>query len=134
MTGLGQGIDAYNRVYPYYAFAAIVSPHSHNLFIQVFVELGIAGLIVFIGVLACYFRVMVNFLRRAAEFRLRVVAAAMIAAVIGFLFQGIFDHVFYNYRVMLVFFIFIGLGMSFAKVHSHPAEKKDIRVVEGYHD
>ena len=124
MIGLGQGIDAYNRVYPFYAFAAIVSPHSHNLFIQIFVEMGIVGLVVFIGVLACFFRVMVNFLRRTHEFRLRVVAAAMIAAVIGFLFQGIFDHVFYNYRVMLIFYIFLGLGMAFARIHS-PAVKND---------
>jgi len=117
MIGLGQGIDAYNRVYPYYAFAAIVSPHSHNLFIQIFVEMGIVGLLVFIAVLACFFRTMVNFLRNATEFRLQVVAAAMIAAAIGFLFQGIFDHVFYNYRVMLTFYIFVGLGMAFARVH-----------------
>jgi len=135
MTGLGQGIDAYNRVYPYYAFAAIVSPHSHNLFIQIFVELGLVGLIVFIVVLACFFRTMVNFLRRATDFRLRVVAAAMISAVIGFLFQGIFDHVFYNYRVMLVFFLFIGLGMAFAKIHS-PVEEKILvpGMVRGYND
>ena len=117
MVGLGQGIDAYNSVYPYYAFAAIVSPHSHNLFIQIFVEMGIVGLLVFIGVLACFFRAMVNFLRNTNEFRLQVVAAAMIAAAIGFLFQGIFDHVFYNYRVMLTFYIFIGLGLAFARVH-----------------
>jgi len=114
MIGLGQGIEAYNVVYPYYAFAAIVSPHTHNLFMQVFVELGIVGLVVFIGVLACFFRVMANFLRRSTNFGDKVIAAAMVAAVIGFLFQGIFDYVFYNYRVQLVFYIFLGLGIAFA--------------------
>lgn len=134
MIGLGQGIDAYNRVYPYYAFAAIVSPHSHNLFIQIFVEMGIVGLIVFIGVLACFFRIMANFLRRTTDFGQRVMAAAMIAAVIGFLFQGIFDHVFYNYRVMLIFYIFIGLSMAFAKVHGADIGKEKDSIVKGYHD
>ena len=117
MTGIGQGIGAYNMVYPYYALAAVVSPHSHNLFLQIFVELGIVGLVVFICILACFFRTMVNFMRHATEFRLRVMGGAMIAAVIGFLFQGIFDYVFYNYRVQLTFYIFIGLCMAFAKVY-----------------
>jgi putative inorganic carbon (HCO3(-)) transporter len=121
MSGLGQGIEAYNHVYPFYGFAAVPAPHSHNLFIQIFVELGIVGLLVFIGLLACFFRTMVNFLRRKTELRLRIMAAAIISAVIGFLFQGIFDYVFYNYRVLLSFYIFLGIAIAFAKVY----EKND---------
>ena len=65
---------------------------------------------------------MVNFMRHATEFRLRVMGGAMIAAVIGFLFQGLFDYVFYNYRVQLTFYIFIGLCMAFTKVYGKASD------------
>lgn len=118
MIGLGQGAEAFNRVYPFYALAASVAEHAHNTFLQMAIELGVLGLLVFIGFLACFFRMMANFLRRATDFRHRVVVAAMTAAVIGFLLQGVFDHVFYNFRVLLTFYVFVGLGMAFISVYS----------------
>ena len=116
LTGVGQGIDAYNAVYPYYAFNAVVAPHSHNLFLQVFVETGIAGLFAFIGFIAWFFRTQARFLRRVSDFRLKAISAAFVAAAVGFLFEGIFDYVFYNYRVMLIFFVFLGLAQAFVRV------------------
>jgi len=117
MSGIGQGAEAFNRIFPYYAPAATFAEHSHNLILQIMLELGIVGLIVFIGVLACYFKIMVNFMRRQTELRLRMMAAAMISAVIGFLSQGMMDYVFYNFRLLLVFYIFLGLGIAFAKIY-----------------
>ena len=118
MGGVGQGIEAYNAVYPFYSLAAIYSPHSHSLYIQYLVEVGLFGFLIFIVMLACFFRTMANFLRRTKDFGQRIMAAAMVAAVIGFLFQGVTDFVFYNYRVLLAFYIFIGICIAFARVHS----------------
>jgi putative inorganic carbon (HCO3(-)) transporter len=115
-VGLGQGIDAYNKVYPYYGFNAVVAPHSHNLFLQIFVETGILGLLVFLGLLAAFFRTMTVYLRKERDWRKKTVAMAMMAGVVGFLFQGIFDYVFYNNRVMLIFYIYLGLGTAFAGI------------------
>ena len=115
MAGLGQGIEAYNRAYPFYSFAAVPSPHSHNLFLQVFLETGIIGLIVFLGVLACFFRTQFSFIRNTGDTRRKILSAALTAGAIGFLLQGMFDHVFYNYRVMLFFFIYIGIANSLAE-------------------
>ena len=112
MAGLGQGIEAYNQVYPFYAFAAVPSPHAHNLFLTVFLETGIVGLVVFLAVLACFFRTQLSFIRRTSDIKRKIMSAALTAAVVGFLFQGMFDHVFYNYRVMLTFFIFIGIAQG----------------------
>ena len=41
---------------------------------------------------------------------------ALGAGVCGFLFQSLFDYTFYNYRVMAVFFMVIGIAMSFKYV------------------
>ena len=136
--GVGQGEMAFNRVYTYYSLGAIFTPHSHNLFLQIFIETGIVGLLVFIGVLACFYRAQVNFLRRVKELRLRVFSAALIAAVTGFLAQGAFDYNFYNYRVMLTFFLFIGIGIAFTRVATPGYEAdtapRESEWVTGYHD
>ena len=124
MSGLGQGAEAFNRVFPFYALAASVAEHAHNTFLQMAIELGILGLVIFIGFLACFFRMTANFLRQSKDFKHRVMAAAMIAAVIGFLLQGVFDHVFYNFRVLLAFYIFIGLAMAYIKIYT-PAKTKE---------
>ena len=140
-VGVGQGEYAFNRVYIFYSLGATFTPHSHNLFLQIFIEMGIVGILVFIGVLACFYRAHANFLRRVKEFRLRVMSAAMIAGVTGFLVQGIFDHAFYNYRVMLTFFIFLGLGIAFTRIVGSESEAAEMdgtakksEWVLGYHD
>ena len=111
MTGIGQGMGAYQRAMPMYAFAGVSAAHTHNIFMQIFVETGLVGLIVFVGVLACFFRGQFVFMRRDdAEKRRQVLAAAITAGVVGFLVQGMFDYPFHNYSVMLVFFLFLGIG------------------------
>ena len=43
-TGIGVGESAFDRIYPYYSFAGIEkAPHAHNLFLQLFIEVGIPG-------------------------------------------------------------------------------------------
>jgi len=139
-VGVGQGEYAFNSVYMYYSLGAIFTPHSHNLFLQIFAETGIVGIFMFIGVLACFFRAQANFLRRVTEFRLRVMSAAMVAAVTGFLVQGVFDYAFYNYRVMLAFYLFIGLGIAFTRAAAPAAAEESTTLtpssewVKGYHD
>ena len=41
-----------------------------------------------------------------------IICAAVIAGLFGFLLQGMFDYVWYNYRVFLMFWIFIGMGIA----------------------
>ena len=116
ISGLGQGIGAYNVVYPYYAFNDVTAPHSHNLFLQVFVELGIFGLIVFLVLLLTFFRTMLRLYGRTRNKKTKAFLAGFIAAASAFLLQGMFDYVFYNYRVMLTFFVFMGIGCAMVNV------------------
>ena len=140
-VGVGQGEYAFNRVYTYYSLGAIFTPHSHNLFLQIFLETGIVGFLVFIGFLACFFRAHANFIRRAKELRLKIFSASFVAAAVGFLAQGMFDYNFYNYGVRLTFFLFIGIGIAFTRVAApgdspvqDDLEPRESEWVKGYHD
>ena len=116
-TGIGQGSGAFSQVYPFYSLAATPTIHSHNLFLQMAIELGVMGLVVFVLLMACYFRLMANFFQRATELRQKFLAAVFIAAPLGVLLQGLFDHVFFSFRVILAFYIFMGIGIAFYKLH-----------------
>ena len=116
MIGVGQGSDAFRRVYSFYALAATPTWHTHNLYLQLAAEIGVLGLVVFMLLLACYFRAMANFFVRASCMRHRFLAAVFIAAPLGILLQGLFDHVFFNYSVLLSFYVFLGIGLACSKV------------------
>ena len=116
MIGVGQGRDAFRRVYSFYSLAGTPTQHTHNVFLQIASEIGVLGLIVFIGLLACYFRAMANFYVRASSVRHKFLAAVFIAAPLGILLQGLFDHVFFNYSVLLSFYVFLGIGLACSKV------------------
>ena len=115
-SGLGQGIEAYNVVYPYYAFSDVTAPHSHNLYLQVFTELGIFGLIAFLLMILTFFRTLLKLFYKTRNTKTKSFLAALFAAAAAFLMQGMFDYVFYNYRVMLTFFIFMGIGGAMVNI------------------
>jgi len=109
--GIGLGEAAFQKVYPKYALNAIVAPHAHNLYLQIMLEMGIAGLLTFAAAIFCFIHSCVRAMHKAA-FLSKLLIVSIMAGVIGFLFQGIFDYVWYNYRVVLLFFMTLGIGMS----------------------
>lgn len=49
LTGIGIGEGAWDRLYPIYAYQGVESaPHAHNLFLQIWLELGLAGILAFV--------------------------------------------------------------------------------------
>ena len=110
-SGVGPGEAAWAQVYPAYAFHTIVSPHSHNLFLQIMVDAGAPGLAVFLGVLYQYFKASFATLRRTVQGAQRILVIAGIASVVGFLVQAMTDYTFYNYRVMLFFWSVLAIGV-----------------------
>ena len=114
ISGIGMGTEAFTAVYPFYSYNGIVAPHSHNLFLQILVESGILGIAIF-GIILCFFlkRMMTGYqLAGGKGTALATLICAISAGVCGFLVQGLFDNCFYNYRVLLVFWQVIGLGMA----------------------
>ncbi len=113
ISGVGMGEQAYNSVYPFYSYNAIVAPHSHNLYLQLLVHSGISALIMFIGIVWITARLLVmNYRTNGKRSEMGFLSAAIGCGIAAFLFQGIFDYVFYNYRVMMIFWAVIGMAVS----------------------
>lgn len=117
--GIGMGEAAFNEVYPFFSYNAIIAPHSHNTFLQLLVEGGIPALLSFLAVVVVYLKGAQRiYIRRNKKSFSSSMVLALGAGVCGFLFQSLFDYTFYNYRVMAVFFMVIGITMCFRYVTS----------------
>ena len=109
--GIGPGSDAFNTVYPKYAYNAITAPHSHNLFLQITCDTGVCGLLVFLMLLVSYYRMMFTAIHREGDRSVRLLEIGAVSAVTGFLVESMTDYTFYNYRVMLLFWVVLGLSV-----------------------
>ncbi len=111
-SGVGIGTDSFRCVYPLYSLSGIESaPHSHNLYLQILVEIGIVGLIVFLAVLFIYTQSC--FTLHATEKRPgKLISAAIFCGMLSVLAQGMTDYIWYNYRVFLMFWLMLGLGAA----------------------
>ncbi len=144
-TGIGIGESAWFRVYPMYAYMGVeTAPHSHNLFLQIWLETGICGLTVFILILfllcqsvftmcrqlreakrlavldlPCEAEVSsgsaYNLLTRKTLSQLRISCAAPLSGIFAVLVQGMTDYAWYNYRVYLMFWLMTGLTAAYAR-------------------
>ncbi len=117
LGGIGMGEGAFRNVYPLYSFNGIVAPHSHNTYLQLWVEAGIIAPIIFVIIMAVLIKKLwhsyKNFGKGTSD---SLVPLAIGSGVIGFLLQSMFDYTFYNYRMMAMFFMIVAIGSAFSHI------------------
>ena len=99
-------------IYPSYTLAGIESaPHSHNLYLQLTIELGVFGLAAFVAAMVLFVQSILTFCARPEKSMVqdKILCAAGMCGALAILAQGMTDYVWYNYRVFLIFWILIGL-------------------------
>ena len=109
MLGIGLGESAFNTVYPLYAHDSTFAQHAHSLYLQTLSETGIGGFVLLICALFAFLSIAYVAQRKVRGTKTMWFIIAMMAGITAFLFQGIFDYVWYNYRVFLLFFITMGI-------------------------
>ncbi len=109
LCGIGLGSEAYNLIYPFYSYSGIVAPHSHNLYLQIITENGILGIISFVAIIFVYYKAVISTLITEKNKMLKATITGLSAGMFGYLVQGMFDNVWYNYRIVFMFYIIIAL-------------------------
>lgn len=113
LGGIGVGVEVFGEVYPRYALSGIESaPHSHNLYLQILVETGIFGLVLFLIFLFTFARHIFTFYAKPLPEKSRLYTAALFCGLLAVLAQGMTDYIWYNYRVYLVFWLLVGLTVA----------------------
>ena len=115
ITGVGMGPLAFRTIYLEFSHQLAGSAmHSHNVFLNVWLELGIGGFlaIVFYNFIAIKKSIITFF--ETDNFEIKLYLAAALSSIAAFLAFAMVEHVWFYPRTMLVYFI--TMGMTFALI------------------
>ena len=114
--GAGIGPNSFKYIFARYAEPlARRAMHSHNVFLQVLLEMGIGGFASFIIFLFGYCKkgfVIITKAKETKDFYYKNLIAGCFFGVVAFLAYGMVEYVWYYPRVMLSFWIVIGITYS----------------------
>ena len=120
--GIGIGENAVSKIYPYYAFNGIEkAPHAHNLFLQLWISLGIFGVLLFVVLLFVFFQSGFTLAKSGENKSTRLIGCGALCGVIAALVQGMTDYTWYNYRVYFIFWIVFGIASAAARIDAAAA-------------
>lgn len=118
LTGAGLGTDAVRRTVQIDSLFSGRTPfvHSHNTFLQVWMECGALGLLAFVGAMASAVKSAVRSVRRCGDRAARHMAIAGASAISGALVCGLADYLWTYPRIMFVFWFVFGLTLAAVRV------------------
>lgn len=117
---LGVGLDGYEKLIPEYQDKNFIAdtgeklfappqPYPHNLFLAVWLELGLAGLIVFVWILIKFFRDGFKKLKERNVYSSRFTVYSIMAAMVAVLIHGLVDTPYFKNDLSIIFWLIIGL-------------------------
>lgn len=116
-SGIGYGMNAYQEIYPQYAYAGIESAeHSHSLFLQIIIGTGIIGLIAFAIVLFLFTQMNLEYIKDTKDTSGRLIVIAALCSVMASLVFGLFDYTWYNYRIFFIFWTVIAIACACVRI------------------
>ena len=120
---LGVGLSGYQKLIPkfqkpYYQSGQLISvethPYPHNLYLAVWLELGLLGLLVFISLIVNFFVLIFKKIKRDVSSRRFFLALG--AAMIVLLVHGLVDTPYFKNDLSVLFWLIIGLGIAEANL------------------
>lgn len=108
LGGIGLGYLTFRELTPYY-MKNMAPFHSHNTFLQVTVEMGVIGLFVFLWLILNLLKHGFTTVRTTSNRNIKYFIAATIGGLCGLLVQGMAEHVLYNPKIILMFWVIVGL-------------------------
>lgn len=113
LGGVGLGEEAFKTAYINYAAAGTQSVmHSHNLYMQIVIQLGLIGLLLFLLVLFVVCRKCFSAPVTSSGKDITLTSRAALAGAVALLAAGLFDYTWYNFRVFFIFWALIGVACA----------------------
>ena len=124
-TGIGLGPEAFHEIYPTYAnLLANVAPHSHMLYLEIWIETGIVGVLSFFGILLGNVKRAVAGIFQTTDSRMKNILLAGVCAVIGICFIGFAEYIFFYPRVMFYFFVMLAFIIAAVNINRKKAQQE----------
>jgi putative inorganic carbon (HCO3(-)) transporter len=123
-SGVGPGSAAFQLVYNnFYAVYGMRAYHTHNLYIELLVEYGVFGTLIFLWLMGSYFRYTLKRIVRPGSRALGFAWMAGVAAMAGmasYLFMGLTEDCWFNFTLVFLFWFLISLTVASLRL---PAEE-----------
>jgi putative inorganic carbon (hco3(-)) transporter len=103
------GVGVGNFGYYLLSYGARGASHAHNLFLNILAERGVIGLAAFVLVLVSLSRTLKHALEKTANGFDRALVVGLIATFGGYLVHSIFDATYYDYKVLLLFWLLVAM-------------------------
>ena len=117
ITGIGNGnfvtlYDSYVKKYPDLEYPDYKHMPSHNSYLKVESELGIIGIISFLGILLSTIQKLIKLIKVEKDRFLSLFFMGFLASVISFLFMNLSDNLFFIPKVTSYFWLVIAIANS----------------------
>lgn len=108
ITGLGLGPNPFMKLFSNYS-AINKPPHSHMLPLEIWLELGFVGIVSFVWFIARIFKKGITSVFEKRNIYLNNIIIANIASLTGIITIGFVEYVWFNPRILNMFWINIGI-------------------------
>lgn len=111
LTGIGYGKESFKKAFPDNPVMLEDKGlwHTHNIFMEIALEIGIPGLIIFIWLLYSLTKTIIKGMKTTG-FR-KVLMTSLLIVLIGFLIRNQFDYIYID-DTALMFWLLMGMGMA----------------------
>ncbi|MBC7541173.1 MAG: O-antigen ligase family protein, partial [Candidatus Sericytochromatia bacterium] len=120
LTGIGPGNDVFNRIYPLYMISGFHALGAYNIFLEVFVELGIVGLLAFLWLLCSHLARQVWAIRERLSDGRAWLMTGCLAGTLAIMVHGMVDTVFFRPQVNILFWLLLALTVRLSQPESEP--------------
>lgn len=111
ISGIGIGYLPFMKISPFY-LGSISPYHTHNTFLQVAIETGIIGLMIFIGLIFTLIKTSITVVLQTKSRFIKIFTASYVSALLGLFIHGLVEHILYNPKIIITFWFIIGMIIS----------------------
>ena len=101
--------------------------HSHNFYLEVWLQTGLLGVVSFVGALLWNIKQAARTVRHCEDSAARTITCAAASALCGAMVCGLADYLWHYPRVMVIFWFVFAVALAGAKLCRQAGEKRDVR-------
>lgn len=115
---------------PYYIKYSVKAGEAHNEYLQMWAEIGIIGLGIFIGVILMFYGLIIDYLKKNESDKDKIIVFGMVMGITCFLIHCLFTYSLHVPALGVTLFALLGLTVIYTRKINLPKTDSDNRIKE----